>query len=524
MRRCGKKLNLSIALAVCLPLVGCMVGPDFKSAPVQTTDNFKTPPTTQVSSASTEPPDWWKSFNDPVLDKLVDIAYNQNLPLQVAGQRVLQARAERGIAVGNFFPQLQQATGGFAHIGTSRNDANALGNRYFDATSASFDVEWELDVWGKFRRGIESANASLYSSVMNYDDVLVTLVADVATAYINIRGLDERIKLANENVKVQEDALNIANVRFKAGGTSQLDVEQAKVELANTQASVPVLIAQRDAAENQLCVLLGIAPADLSEILGKEEQPIPMPPDSIAVGIPTDLLRRRPDVRRAEADAAAQSAQIGVAVADLLPHFQLFGTIGYTAENPGDLFNASSLAYQVGPAFKWDILNYGRIINNVRVQDSLFEQLLTTYQNTVLTAQEEVANSITSLVHSREESQYLADSVAAAQRGMKIAMLQYRTGGADYVRVLIATQFLVTQEDDLTVARINTATSAIQLNKALGGGWEIREGHEFVPQETIQRMRKRTNWGNITDSNYGNKSDMLLFKRPPVPTTEPYKP
>jgi NodT family efflux transporter outer membrane factor (OMF) lipoprotein len=515
-----------VVILMGLSLGGCMVGPDYKSPPVQTTDKWKAGPTTQVADEAAARADWWKAFKDPVLNKLVDAAYAQNLPLQAAGLRVLEARARRGIDVGNFFPQLQQVSGGYSHIGASKNVANGFPNHYFDATSAAFDMGWELDVWGKFRRGIESSDASLYGSVMNYDDVLVTLVADIATTYINLRGLDERIKIAGENVTVQQQALDIANVRFRAGGATDLDVQQAKVQLSNTQAQVPALQAARDQAEDQLCVLLGVAPKDLSEILGHDYVPMPTPPDSVAVGIPADLLRRRPDIRRAEAAAAAQSAQIGVAVADLLPHFQLFGSIGYAAENPGDLFNASSLAYQIGPAFRWDILNYGRLKNNVRVQDARFEQLLNAYQNTVLTAQQEVADSISSLVHSRQETVYLAESVAAAQRAVDISMTQYRAGGADYIRVLVATQFLVAQQDSEVLSRVNAATSAVALNKALGGGWEMRQNREFVAPETVKRMRDRTNWGNITDANYDTKSDMLFFERTktdvaPYPTTQP---
>jgi NodT family efflux transporter outer membrane factor (OMF) lipoprotein len=507
-----------------------MVGPNYKSPPVQTTAAWKMPstspattePTTQVSSQIEAQASWWKAFNDPVLDQLVDLAYHQNLTLQVAGLRVLQARAERGIAVGNFFPQSQSLNGSYSKNGLSKSTANAFPNRYFENTSASFDVNWELDVWGKFRRGIESSDASLYSSVMNYDDALVTLVADVATAYINLRAFDERIKLANENVVVEQNALDIANTRFRAGGATQLDVEQARVQLANTQAAVPILQAARDQAEDQLCVLLGIAPQNLSEIIGREFEPMPLPPESLALGIPVDLLRRRPDIRRAEANAAAQSAQIGVATADLLPHFQLFGTIGYSAAHPQDLFNASSLAYQVGPSFRWDILNYGRLISNVRVQDAVFEQQLTNYQNTVITAQQEVADSLTAFVHAREQSVYLADSVTAALRAVDISMTQYKSGGADYIRVLIATQFLVNQQDALVVARTSIATSAIAMNKALGGGWEIRQNHEFVPDQTIDRMRDRTNWGDVTKADYEKGNDMLLFGRPKN-DTPPFK-
>jgi NodT family efflux transporter outer membrane factor (OMF) lipoprotein len=518
------------ALAAVSLVAGCMVGPDYKSPPVQTTADWKMPstapttaPTTQVSSSQlATQASWWKAFNDPVLDRLVELAYHQNLTLQVAGLRVIEARAQRGISVGNFFPQSQAINGSYSRNGLSEHNANAFPNQYFENTSASFDVNWEVDVWGKFRRGIESSDATLYSSVMNYDDALVTLVADVATDYVNLRALDERIKLANENVVVEQNALDIANIRFRAGGASELDVQQARVQLANTQASVPALQAARDQAEDQLCVLLGIPPKDLSEILGHDFQPMPLPPESMALGIPADLLRRRPDVRRAEADAAAQSSQIGVATADLLPHFQLFGSIGYTAAHPEDVFNASSLAYQVGPSFRWDILNYGRILSNVRVQDARFEQLLTNYQNTVITAQQEVADSLTAFQHSREQSVYLADSVDAALRAVDISMTQYKAGGADYIRVLIATQFLVNQQDALVVSRTNIATSAIAMNKALGGGWEIHREKEFVPAQTIERMRDRTNWGDITaNGDYESGKDVFVVGRPKS-TTPPF--
>jgi NodT family efflux transporter outer membrane factor (OMF) lipoprotein len=351
---------------------------------------------------------------------------------------------------------------------------------------------------------------------MNYDDALVTLVADVATSYVNLRGLDERIKLALENVTIQQSSLDIANVRFRAGGTSELDVQQATGQLRDTQALVPVLQLQRRQTENQLCVLLGIPPQDLAEVLGSTQATVPSPPDRTAVGIPADLLRRRPDIRRAEAEAAAQCALIGFAKADLLPHFSLFGSIGYAAENPGNLFDNSSLTYQLGPGFRWDILNYGRIANNVRVQDARFEQLLKQYQNTVLTAQQDVSNSITSLVRSREQAGFLTDSVVASRRSVDLSFTQYRAGGVDFIRVLNATQFLLNEQQNLVISRVNIATSAIALNRALGGGWELRKDDEFVPAETIEQMRQRTNWGDITSSDYGTKKDMRLFARPSV--------
>jgi NodT family efflux transporter outer membrane factor (OMF) lipoprotein len=504
-------------LLALLLIPGCKVGPNYSRPPVPTTQHYAEAPTTQISTASEEKAQWWKSFNDPVLDKLVDIAYGQNLTLQVAGLRVLEARAIRGIEVGRFFPQMQALNADYSHVGVSRNLAVKTEPRYFDSSNASFDVAWELDAWGKFRRGIESADQSLYASVMNYDDALVTLVADVATAYVNLRGLDERVRLAKENVAIQQNSLDIANVRFKAGGTSELDVQQAKAQLSDTQSLVPTLELARKQQENLLCVLLGIPPQDLTEILGTRDQPVPQPPDQTAVGIPADLLRRRPDVRRAEAAAAAQCAQIGVAKADLYPHFSLFGSIGYSAENPGDLFNNSSVTYQLGPSFRWDIFNYGRITGNVRVQDARFEELLKQYQNTILLAQQDVSNSITSLVRSREEAVYLGESVVAGKRSVELSTTQYRAGGVDFIRVLNATEFLLQQEQSMIISRVNLATAAISLNRSLGGGWELRQDDEFVPAPTIEEMRKRTNWGDITAKDYGSKKDMIFFKRPATP-------
>jgi NodT family efflux transporter outer membrane factor (OMF) lipoprotein len=517
------KIAAAGTLAASLSLVGCMVGPDYTRPPVPTAKQWVEAPTTQIS---TDPAklDWWASFNDPVLDKLVQMAYQQNLSLQVAGLRVLEARAQRGIAVGNFFPQMQQINAAYSHNGTSLNNAIPLNPRNFDSSLAAFDIAWEVDVWGKFRRGIESSDASLYSSVMSYDDAMVTLIADVASTYVNIRGLDQRIEYAQENVRIQQQALDIANVRFRAGGTTELDVQQAKAQLADTAAAVPVLQEARQQAEDQLCTLLGIPPTDLSAILGPVSQPIPSPPNTVAVGIPAELLRRRPDIRRAEADAEAQCAQIGVAVTDLLPHFQLAGTIGFTAADPGSLFRGSSLAYQVGPSFQWNILNYGQITNNVRVQDARFEELLTAYQNTILAAQQDVGDSITSLIHSREQASYLDDSVTASLRSVELAIRQYKAGGTDFIRVLNATQFLFQEQDSLAISRINVATSAISLNRALGGGWEIQGNNEFVPAATVQRMRSRTDWGDITDPNYASKKDMMIFPRPDTempPSTQP---
>jgi NodT family efflux transporter outer membrane factor (OMF) lipoprotein len=490
-----------------------MVGPNYETPKSATSDGWIEGKDPQLKSEAAEQVEWWKVFNDPVLDKLVGIAYSENLPLRVAGLRVLEARAQRGVAVGNFFPQVQEATGSYQRVNYSTRTANVFPTPYFNDWAFGGDASWELDVWGKFRRGIEAADASLYSSVLSYDDVLVTLVADVATAYVNIRAFDERLTLARGNVDLQRQSLNIVEARFRAGGTTELDVAQAQTLLANTEAQIPALEIGRRQAENQLCILLGIPPRKLDDILGGAK-PIPSAPPSVAIGIPADLLRRRPDVRKAERDAAAQCAQIGVAKADLYPAFSISGSFGWEAEHFAWTFDRRAFTGTVGPSFQWALFNYGRITNNVRAQDARFEQAITGYQNIVLRAAEEVENAIVAYLRNQEQGKYLAESVTAAKRSVDLALIQYQAGGADYTRVLNTETSLVQQEDSLVVSHGNVALSLVSLHKALGGGWQIRQGKEFVSEETVKRMRARTNWGDVTSPNYSKKSDMLVFPRP----------
>ena len=465
------KTRTRIAIAVIAPAsslllaTGCMVGPDYKrpSAPVAL--QYPEQPSTQPSSDTTHPSQLVEILQRP-RSRQADpnrLFAESHAP----SRRPARARIPRprGIAVGEFFPQQQSISGGYNHVGLSKNDALKSSPRFYDANSVGFDATWELDAWGKFRRGIESSDASLYSSVMNYDDALVTLVADVATTYVNLRGLDERIAIAQENVRTQQQAVDIANVRFKAGGTTELDVQQAKGQLADTQSQIPAL--QIPAPPGRESTLRSPGrPAAGSLRNPRRTTPVPAPPDQSIVGIPADLLRRRPDIRRAEADAAAQCAQIGVAKADLFPHFSLFGSIGYSSEAGTHIFDNTSLNYQLGPSFRWDILNYGRIKNNVRVQDARFEQLLRQYQNTILSAQQDVANSVTSLVHSREQAAYLTDSTTAARRSVDLSFTQYRAGGTDFIRVLNATEFLLQEQQNLISTRVNVAVAAISLNRA----------------------------------------------------------
>ncbi|MBL4679333.1 MAG: TolC family protein, partial [Pseudomonadales bacterium] len=330
------------------------------------------------------------------------------------------------------------------------------------------------------------------------------LTAEVARTYVTIRTLEERLALARANIDLQQESLRVARVRFDNGATTELDVQQALSNLADTQALVPVLLKSLRQTNNGLSVLLGMPPSDLSQMLG-EPGTIPIAPAQVAAGVPADLLRRRPDVQAAELRAASRSALVGVAEVDLYPSFSLLGSIGYQSSDTGsssggDLLDSDSLFFSAGPSFRWNILNYGRVKNNVRVQDARLQQALVNYHNTVLTAYREVEDALVAFLQSQRESGFRATSAQAAKRSTEIANIQYREGSVDFQRVIDSERFLVAQQDQWTRTRGDIALSLIAVYKALGGGWKIREGHGFVSEENRSEMEERTNWGDLLNS------------------------
>ncbi len=492
------------AVAASVLVAGCTtLGPDFVAPQAPAEDAWIAEEDPKIKREPADYSVWWTVFNDPVLNSLVETARKQNLTLRIAGIRILQARAQLGIATGSQFPQVQAARAEYNRVKTSTSfDPTGLGSppkTSYSDYSLGFDAAWELDFWGRFRRGIESADASLGATIGEYDDILVSLTAEVAATYTFIRELQDRLKLARENVSLQQRTLEITDVQFRGGAVSELDVQQARALLTDTQASIPDLRAGTRQAQNALSVLLGVVPHDLRDIIGVA--PIPVPPSDVAVGIPADLIRRRPDIRRAELEAAAQSARIGIAEADLYPTFTLTGTIGLSATSLGNLIEGDSIAGFAGPAFRWPVLNYGRLKNNVRVQDARFEQLVVNYQNTVLQAFNEVEDALVAFVRAQDKVDFLSESVDAARRATEISLLQYRNGLIDFIRVLDTQRFLVSQQDRLAASRGAVAQNLIATYKALGGGWEPRGANEFVPAETQQRMRSRTNWGALLPAN-----------------------
>ena len=490
-----------IAAFLLFLLGGCtMVGPDYQTPEaqeptawsVEDADLFKKP--SKDDSIA-----WWTLFNDPVLDQLVEIAFEQNLELRSAGLRILEARAQLGRVRGNMYPQVQEMNGDLFTIGAT----GPAENRYYAAGSIGFDAGWEMDFWGKFRRGIESADANLLATVADYDDLLVSLTAEVARTYFAIRTQQERIDLAQKNAALQQRSLQLVILQFEAGTVTELDVLQAKTLLSSTLATIPNLTASLNSFKNGLAVLLGMLPEEMNaEVLPAGD--IPLLSTKIAVGMPADLLRRRPDIRRAEMRAAAQSAQIGIARAELFPSFTLFGSLGWSATDRGnsdlgDIFDANSFSYSFGPAFKWNLFNYGRLKNQVRIQDARLQQLITVYQNTVLNAAREVEDAMQTLDQAIKEAELLKQGVETSRRSTNLSMLQYKEGLADYQRVLDSTRSLTQKQDQYAQTKGNIATDIVTLYKAVGGGWQIRDGKPYVSRAVKEEMESRTDWGRLLE-------------------------
>ncbi len=499
--------NLRLLLLIAsLLLFRCTeVGPNFLQPKAEVSLNWMEAEDNRVKSEPADYRSWWHVFNDPVLDRLIDRAYRENLSLRIAGVRVLEARAQLGIATGELYPQNQQAFSFFQYNRTSERAplATVLPKSLLEFRQAEvgLSASWELDFWGKFRRSVESADATLLATVADYDNALVSLTADVANTYIEIRTLEKRLRIARENVETQKESLKITEVRFQHGLVPELDVEHARTLLHDTVASIPSLETQLRQAKNGLSLLLGLPPGDLADLTEGPSE-IPVSPPQVVVGIPSDLLRRRPDIRGAEQQAAAQCARIGVAKSDLYPAFSLTGTVGFLSSDAGnfslsDLFQWKSRTALAGPSFQWNIFNYGRITNNVRVQDARFQELLIAYQNAVLKAQQEVEDNLTTFLRAQERAESLARSTAAAKKSFDLAVLLYRSGLADFTTVLISQKALLDEQDKMAVTLGNISSSLVGVYKALGGGWEVREGKDLVPRHIGEEMAKRTNWGKL---------------------------
>jgi len=490
---------LSIAASGCTTL-----GPDYRSPAVPVQPhwiNYKDPLVNLGPPAS---PEWWReAFQDPALDQLIEDAFQQNLTLRSAGLRVLQAQQNLAIAIGQQYPQQQQVSGSAERKRLSNNASDHLPllQNSFGVYHLGFDVSWEADVWGRFRRLVESASAELDASVADYDGVLVSLTAQIALSYVQLRVNQARIKIATQNIELQSKSLEITRAKFDAGETSALDMDQAETLLNNTKATLPALEIARQQLKNSLAILLGKAPQELGEVLTAVE-PIPTTAPALTLGMPQDLLRRRPDLRATERQLAAQSARIGYAVTDLYPHFSLGGSILTSTTSLGDknvldLFSRDSMGLNLLGAFQWNIFQYDRLKGNIRLQDARFQQLLVDYRNAVLQAQREVEDAIVSYIKSHEQVVAYGLSAEAAQRASDIATLQYRDGLVPFNTVINTMQSLLRQQELLVSARGNVATGLVDVYRAIGGGWEIRADRdpvELLPAATKEELRSRTKY------------------------------
>jgi NodT family efflux transporter outer membrane factor (OMF) lipoprotein len=494
------KRSLLRALAVLAPLSlgACAVGPDFKPPAVPWLDGWSADALQAAQEeARTHRPvqvdQWWREFDDVVLEKLVEEAQRLNPGVRTAGLRILEARAELGIADSGLYPQLQELGADGLWVGTKQGGDPA---RHLWTGSGALDVVWELDFWGKFRRGIEAADAEYLASIAEYDDLQVLVAAEAASFYASIRTTELRLRIAHENAALQKRSLEITERLFRSGNESELDLQQARTLYLSTLATIPELEAGLYQTQNALAILLARPPGPLPEMdVGRER--IPDADLGIIAEMPTDLLRRRPDVRAAELQLAAQSARIGVSKSELYPAIALGGSLVLSASSL--MRSAYGLDWGIGPAFVWNF-DYNRLTNQVRVQDARFQQLFEQYQDTVLRAARELEDAAIGFAQRRAQVAILEESVQAARRSLDIADVQYREGLVDFERVLDSQRALFGQQERLVTTRGAVAQSLIALYKALGGGWQPGRSLPIVDEKTRAEMAERSNWKRLLDA------------------------
>ena len=486
----------AVAMAGVALLSACTtLGPDYQRPAVPWLDHWTGGSLEPLATAprvpqSAQTSEWWRRFNDPVLDRLVAEALRANPNVRTAGLRIMEARAQLGIAGSTLYPQVKQATGDVLWAGEHKEHSDTSAVSF----SAGLRASWELDFWGKFQRGIEAADAGYWASIALYDDVQVLMASQVASLYISIRTVKVRLRIAAENAALQKRNLDISERLFKSGHDSELDVQQAKSQYLATLATIPALEIVVRQAQNALSTLLARPPGPLPEMVEAKDT-IPQADLEVIVDMPADLLRRRPDVRAAEMQLAAQSALIGVSTADLYPSISLLGSIGLSATS---LSSASrSLTWGIGPSLVWNVFDQGRLTNTVLLQDARFQQLYEQYQDAVLRAAREVDDAAVSFARTGEQIVLLAESVKAAQRSLDIATLQYREGLTDFQRVLDSQRSLFLQQDTLVTAQGGVMQNVVAIYKAMGGGWEQGRSRPVVDDATRDTMERRSDWKGI---------------------------
>lgn len=440
---------------------------------------------------------WWKTFNDPVLDKLIDIAQQENLNLRIAGLRILESRARLGIADSTLYPQVQQISSSALATKTRRR-GGALPDSDDDFLSydASYSLGWELDFWGKFKRSIEAADASFFSSIANYYDMQVLLNAQIANLYFSYRTTELRIYIAKKNAEIQKRSYEITEKVFESGQDSELDLQQAKSQYLATLSSIPRLEMSLIRTRNAIATVLGRPPGSIPELpVAKRDNVLPHLEHITVDELPAELLLRRPDIRASAYTVAAQSAQIGIAEADFYPSISLIGTLGWSSSSLDSASDNSILAG--GPSVSWNIFDFGRIENNIRVQDARLQQVIESYQANVLSAAREIDDAAIGVVKTREQIKIYTESVKASERALTLANQRYREGYSDFQRVLDAQRAFFSQTEQELINRGNHITAVIDVYKALGGGWYPKTIEEMLPAETRKTMTERSDWGDV---------------------------
>ena len=459
---------------------GCMVGPDYHlphpHAPsgwagvTETAAKHPSVPTAQPAELT----QWWKQFDDPVLTQLVEDALKTNLDLQLAVAVLRQARAARGIAVAALWPSL---TASAQYQRESTLLAAATAGSAQNLYQAGFDAAWEIDLFGGQRRNVESADANVQASTEGVSLAQVTLAAEVALNYVQLRGYQQQIVVAKKNLKSMQDTALITHQKAKVGFNCDLDIANADANVATTEATIPVFETSAKQSIYALSVLLARPPADLLEQLTPTDN-IPGVPPQIPAGLPSDLLRRRPDINQTEAQLHAATAQIGVATADLFPKFSLTGTVSWQTNLLSTCWAAASRTYSFGPSVTWPIFQGGAIVSNIRVQEALTDQAFITYRKTVLGAFQDVENALIAFTKEQEHYKSLKDSVAANSVAVDLSLKLYREGLLEFLNVLVAERSLFAAENALVQSNCNITTDLITLYKALGGGWETNPAIE----------------------------------------------
>lgn len=493
------------ALLMLLLLSACMIGPNYQEPAKNINDHWLIPTDSLKDIAITpNPPNnaaWWQLFNDPTLTALIDLGYHNNLSLQIAGVRVLQTRAQLAQAVGELYPQQQALMGNITYQRIGGSILQFVIPSQVETALLGFTASWEIDFWGKYRRAILSKDANFLASFAAYDNALVTLTADIASTYINVRTNEALIKITQENIQLQKISWQIASARFKAGQTSLLDVEQAQTELFETQSKLPSLLSQLQTEKDKLAVLLGATPDEMDCII-KKSHGIPYTTTKIEVGIPKETLAQRPDIHAARLKAIAQLESIGEKEAMLYPSFSLAGTFAFTANTIFNnsllnLFNWSNRMVTANAAVNWPLLNYGQLTNLVRIQDAVFQQTLLRYLNLVLKAQQEVQDNITRYLEAKKTKKYLTISNASAIKSSQLALIRYKEGESDYTTVLDVERQQLRVQTSLIRATGDIPRALVALYRSLGGGWQIRCGNDIVTEQIKQQMADRTNWGTL---------------------------